>query len=165
MNHEFIKFAQKYDDELSKVIYKRNEKMSAFNPIVFLFIGSKVKDSMSYISDTINNKWENGSGFIYLYISEDELEERDNLMSFKLNKVEASKEILRSKIYECFLKDKPQLERLNTKVMDIKQGILEKSREFSFCERISISVITRVDDPLNSLVVPITALIKSKLEE
>lgn len=165
MGYEFIKFAQKYDDELSKVVYKRNERMSAFNPIIFLFIGNKVKDSMNYISDTINNKWENGNGFIYLYISEDELEEKDNLLSFKLNNVDASKELLRAKTYECFLKDKIQLERLNNKIIDIKKVILEKSREFSFCERVSISVITRVDDPLNSLVVPITALFKSKLGE
>lgn len=165
MEYEFLKFARKYDEQLNKITYKRDGRMSAFNPIIFLVIGDKMKNSLEYISDTINNKWENGNSFIYLYVSQEEIIEANNLLSFVVKYVNSSKEELRADIYNRFIEDKQQLVSLNRKIIEIKNIILAKSREFSFVERVNISVITRVDDPLNALVIPLTALFKSKLEE
>ena len=61
-------FVEEYDLKVEKTIYEGDTKRSVNNPILFLFIGDSTEEAYEYIKDSINKKWDNGSGAVFISV-------------------------------------------------------------------------------------------------
>lgn len=159
------KFSYNYEKKKSSGEMSRNEQNSANNLIVFIFIGDKLNNAIEIIESDINEKWNNAKGIFYFSISSDKEKEDINKYNFQISSADENKKTLRSDICEEFYKNEEKLIALNKNITKIKNKILESGKIFSFCEKITISVITRADDPMNVITIPISLLLKTKFSE
>lgn len=158
-------FSFDYEKKKSGGEVSGNEQNSAYNPIVFILIGDKLQAAIDTIKINLGEKWNNAKEILYFSISSNKEEEEDNVYSFRVNNEERKKEILRADIYESFINNEEQLIDLNKKIVKIKNKILELGKSYIFCERVTISIMTRADDPMNIITIPMSLLLKSKFEE
>lgn len=165
MEQVFEQFAQDYEVSVNKKIFDEDDQRAAYNPVIFVFIGDKVQEGINIVSKDIEDKWDNSQGVLYLNINSNNKIQKENVYNLQIPYDNDKKEDLRHKLYEDFLKNKEILAELNDQIIKIKNKILDYGKLYSFHEKVNISVITRVDDPLNVLAVPITLLLKSKLGE
>ena len=166
MRYELIEYINEYSTSVDKKINKGDEQRNAYNPVIFLFIGDRVFDSIHVIQEDIDERWNNSNGVLYFHIYSDKtMEESKNLYNFAVPINCSNAKCYRESIYKNFYNDESLLIDLNKKIRDIRDRILECGKAYSYFEKINISVIHRVDDPMNVILPEITAIIKSKFSE
>ncbi|WP_411679518.1 hypothetical protein [Clostridium thailandense] len=165
MDHILRGFAREYDLKVDKTIYSSDAQRSANNPVLFVFIGDRVKEASEHIRNTIREKWDNGDGVCFVNIMTEGYEDIDNYFNFKFNYELVDNKCLRKSIRDKFYNDKELLQNLNDKITITRDRILSHGSLFNSFEKINISVVTMADDPLNIILPEITILIKKRMLE
>lgn len=139
-----------------------DDQGSIHHPAVFVFLGDLTADAIRPIAELNEKKWDNNAGVVYLHVCSNETVQYPNVVSFRIPEPEqADKKTLRKAIYDQFYKDGQRLFELNQTIRRLSNNVSEFGRLYSSFERIHISVITRVDDPLNVLMPEITLLMQT----
>lgn len=165
MEDLFEAFSKEYSKEMDKAIHEDDEQRSARNPVIFIFIGDKTIEASKEIRVHIDREWDNGETILFFNIFSKERINKVNEFNFNVPYDNGDLKELRRKIYEDFHSNQDMLIGLNREIVKIKNKVLEFGNEFSSFEKINLTVVTRVDDPLNILVPDITLLVKTKLAE
>lgn len=157
-------FAEEYSLISKTKLTEVDSKRDAYSPIIFVFVGDKVRDAVKVVKKAVDENWSNSSGVRYLYLSGGESLEEAGLHQVNFKVENREKKNLRENVYKEFLKNESNLIELNEAINKMKNEILESGVLFNYFQRLSISVITRADDPLNALVIPLTLMIKDKFQ-
>ena len=165
MEHILENFKEEYDSIIQKRVYGNKGSRSANNPIIFVLLGKEAKEAYEHIKNSTTKKWDNGEGILFINITEDSIEDRDNSFNFQFQFEFKDKKCLRKNIKEKFCSDKKSLESLNKKITLARDKILSSGSLFNYFENISISVITASCDPFNVILPEITLLIRKKMLE
>lgn len=104
-----------------------------------------------------------GAGSATLYNPEGSAESVQRLSRFVLTSApaEGDAKSLRKELYQSFYRDEQQLYGLNRALRQLSYDIADYGRLYSSFDRIHLSVITRVDDPLNVFITEISLLAES----
>lgn len=165
MEDVLMNFAEQYDLKVDRRIYNGDAQRSVNNPILFVFIGDGVKEASEHITHSIKEKWDNGSGIVFMNIFGDKESDKEASFNFQFTYDSNDKKSLRKNIREKFYNDKKLLEELNSKITTVRDKMLNGGNLFNSFESISISVITMSDDPMNIILPEITILIRKKMLE
>lgn len=166
MKWSFKQFSEEYSLDIERKIADGDSNRSSNNPILFVFIGDKVKEGSNIINNNIIKKWDNGKDVVYLNIlSENVKDEEDNIFNFMLPCNIDDNKKLRKSIKEKLYNDKELLFSLNKKLSEVRDRILKGGKSFNSFENISVSIILRADDPMNIILPEISILIKEKMME
>lgn len=157
-------FANNYSERVNQKFADIQDKRDAFNPVIFVFLGDKIRDCVYNIKNTINGHWSNSNGIVYLNIctNNDCIDEK--VFNIKLSYNSDDQKTLRQNIYDDFLKDENTLIELNNVISRMKNSVLEQDLQFESFNRVNLSFVTSVNDPLNVLLIPVALLIKDKLQ-
>lgn len=158
-------FAEEYDLKIDRKIYNGDSQRSANNPILFVFIGNSTREASEHISNSIQEKWDNGRGIAFINILTDIAEDKDNSFNFQFSCNLSDKKHLRKDVRDKFYNDKKFLQDLNNKITVVRDKILSCGNLFSSFDGINISVVTMADDPLNIILPEITLLIRKRMLE
>jgi hypothetical protein len=153
-------FTNEYSMDMEKQISSNDEQSRLHYPLVFLFIGDKVAEAAEHILKFNREKWENHVGIAYMHVHTGATIQDDHLSTF-MCKSSPDAKMERKSIRDHFYEDKELLFELNRTIRMLGNKLSESGRHFESFERIVISVVTRVDDPLNVLVPEITLLVKT----
>lgn len=165
MDHILRGFAEEYDLKVDKTIYSSDAQRSANNPVLFVFIGDRVKEASEHIRNTIKEKWDNGDGICFIDVMSDFYEDIENCFNFQFSYESVDNKYLRKSIRDKFYSDKALLQNLNNKITTTRDRILSHGNLFNSFEKINISVVTMADDPLNIILPEIIILIKKRMLE
>ncbi|OBR95914.1 MULTISPECIES: hypothetical protein [Clostridium] len=158
-------FVEKYDLKVEKTIYDGDTKRNVNNPILFLFIGNSTEDAYEYIRNSINKKWGNGRGAVFINVSTKSVKDTDNSFSIQLHENFKNKKTLRKDIRDRFYSNKEDLKSLNRKITEARDKLLSEGDMFNSFDSINISVITTSKDPLNVILTEVTVLLKKRMLE
>ncbi|ADK13654.1 MULTISPECIES: hypothetical protein [Clostridium] len=158
-------FVEKYDLKVEKTIYDGDTKRNVNNPILFLFIGDSTEDAYEYIRNSIDKKWDNGRGAVFINVSTKSVKDTDNSFNIQLHEDFKNKKTLRKDIRDRFYSDKEDLKNLNRKITEARDKLLSEGDMFNSFDSINISVITTSKDPLNVILTEVTVLLKKRMLE
>lgn len=158
-------FAESYTSSMEHQAVMGDEQRTAYNPVIFVFIGDKVSEGVSVMKNHIEKKWGNSEGVLYFHLCKEKRDEGKNIISFPIRYDASDPKKLRKSIYESFYNDEAVLIQLNEEIIKLRNKILAYGSLYKYNEKINISLISRVDDPLNVLIPEITLLLKTKMEE
>lgn len=158
-------YASEYEASMEKNANNGEDHRSAFNPVVFLFVGDRTGDAIKAVKDEINKKWSNSGGILYFHVYSKDSFECEDTFGLKIDVQTENTKTYRKSLYGRFYSDEKLLIELNRSVRRLKSRLLEYGNTYSCFEKVNISVVTRSDDPLNVLIPGITMLFKSKLSE
>jgi hypothetical protein len=161
------RFATEYAIAEEKMNGIEDDQSSIHYPAVFVFIGDKVAEAIEPIMEIHDKKWDNSAGVMYIHIaSEGETTAtHPRLLRFELPRsiepIESHAKSLRKDLYAKFYEDDRHLIELNRALRKVSHNIADFGRIYSSFDRIHLSFITRVDDPLNVFLPEISLLSKS----
>lgn len=158
-------FVEEYDLKVEKTIYEGDTKRSVNNPILFLFIGDSTEEAYEYIKDSINKKWDNGSGAVFISVFTKSVKDTDNSFNIQLPEDFKDKRTLRKDIRDRFYTCKEELKNLNQKITEARDKLLLEGDVFNSFDNINISVITTSKDPLNVILPEVTILLRKRMQE
>ncbi|MHA0856439.1 transcription initiation factor TFIID [Paenibacillus sp. CMAA1364] len=166
MKQMLERFAKEYAVAEEKMNGSIDDQSSIHYPAVFVFIGDKVSEAIQPIMDIHEKKWDNSAGVMYIHMAsptdapssiatnDEDKNGTSRLVRFDLPQVvdstttHASKS-LRKDVYATFYEDDKHLIQLNRMLRQVSHKIANFGRMYSSFDRIHLSFITRVDDPLN----------------
>lgn len=158
-------FVEKYDLKVEKTIYDGDTKRNVNNPILFLFIGDSTEDAYEYIRNSIDKKWDNGRGAVFINVSTKSVKDTDNSFNIQLHEDFKNKKTLRKDIRDRFYSNKEDLKNLNGKITEARDKLLSEGDMFNSFDSINISVITTSKEPLNVILTEVTVLLKKRMLE
>lgn len=88
-----------------------------------------------------------------------------NIFNFQIPIECEDKKTLRKSIRDKFYSNKELLQKFNKKLTTVRDNMLSFGELFNSFENLSISVITRADDPLNIILPEISILTKKRMME
>lgn len=135
-------------------------------PAVFLFIGDKSKEAIRPIMQMNEKNWENSESLIYIHVGAQAepagtSSSQPGLLHYGIpvRVQEGSAEpALRRDIYRRFYEEAECLPALNRVLRQASGALAEYGRLYPSFDRVRLSIITRVDDPLNVFVPEISLL-------
>ncbi|WP_211350031.1 transcription initiation factor TFIID [Paenibacillus anaericanus] len=163
-------YAADYDRAEENLSGKGDDQSSIHYPALFLFIGDKSAEAAEQVMAMNNKKWDNSDGVMYFQVTTQEKSSASappsgvqgrssSLTQFVVPKISAEQgKTVRRDLYQEFQRNEKGLYELNMAMHNISSAISQYGRLYASFDRIHISVITRVDDPLNVLVPEITLL-------
>lgn len=161
VRHKLEQFATEYDRAEERLTGKGDDQSSIHYPAVFLFIGDKSREAIEPIMRMNEKKWENSEGLIYLHAGSAEEPASDRALEYhipvKVQKGENS-HTLRRDMYRQFYEEAQGLPELNRILRKASGALAEYGRLYPSFDRVRLSIITRVDDPLNVFVPEISLL-------
>lgn len=175
------RFATEYAVEEERLTGKEDDQSSIHYPIVYLFIGEKTAEAIEPMMRIHEKKWVNSAGVMYVHIvSEDDsspvkpaictgnaaaesgaAHSRISRLVLPVTMEKDSGKSLRKNLYHALSKHDQHLLALNRAFRQISHNIADYGRMYSSFDRIHLSVITRVDDPLNVFIPELTLLARS----
>lgn len=165
MRNLIKQFSDKYATDMDKQIYSEDKQRNFHHPIVFLFVGDKALDALNTIYELNERKWNNSAGVLYFHVYSNETTQRKNVYSLQISESAADKKQMRKNLYKQFYNNEDGLIEANRMMRKVSNRISEMGKMYTSFERINVSVVTRVDDPLNVLLPEITLLMKSVFSE
>ncbi|MNW35145.1 hypothetical protein D3C74_121360 [compost metagenome] len=161
VRHKLEQFATEYDRAEERLTGKGDDQSSIHYPAVFLFIGDKSREAIEPIMRMNEKKWENSEGLIYLHAGSAEEPAIDRALEYHIPvKVQkgANSHTLRRDMYRQFYEEAQGLPELNRILRKASGALAEYGRLYPSFDRVRLSIITRVDDPLNVFVPEISLL-------
>lgn len=166
------RYAVGYDRAEERLSSKGDDQSSIHYPALFLFIGDKSTEAVQQVMAMNNKKWDNSKGVMYFHVKSDKAPTSEALSDGAQGKPSSLTEFVipassseseqgktvRPDLYHEFQHNGKGLYELNMALHHISSAISKYGRLYASFDRIHISVITRVDDPLNVLVPEITLL-------
>lgn len=137
-----------------------NIKMKS--PILFVLFGSRVEEGLDALKEAMQNSVLNAEGVCYLVIGREKPKSAEGIVYLPLpesekDAVSSRKELGQLIENEAFLKE------LASKVTQVKENMMEKSRMFSFWEQMHICSVTMASDEENALLADVMIFIKNKI--
>ncbi|WP_127581423.1 hypothetical protein [Paenibacillus koleovorans] len=154
-------FANDYALRMEDVQDEGDERVSINNPMVFLFLGDKAADALAAVHQLNSRKWLNSAGVVYLHLHSGTTVERDNIYSLKMDAVTNAGLAERPEAHRQFLLNEDKLFELNVLLRRMNIKIAEYGRMYPTLQRLQISVVTMLDDPVNILAPELTVLCQS----
>ena len=154
-------FAAEYDRAEERLTGRGDDQSSIHYPAVFLFIGDKSREAIQPIIQMNEKRWENSEGLIYLYAGSAGEPAAARLLEYhfpEMVKKDADSHKLRPEMYRQFYADTQGLPELNRILREASGSLAEYGRLYPSFDRVRLSIITRVDDPLNVFVPEISLL-------
>ncbi|MWV45936.1 transcription initiation factor TFIID [Paenibacillus sp. HJL G12] len=190
MDQLLERFAANYAADQDQLSGKGDDQSSIHYPAVFLFIGDKSAGAIEPMMSINHKKWDNSAGVMYFHVgtgapdrnvsgigaSEQprskvgaaqsgpgtpDTEQRLSRFVMRSAPAESDVKTLRKELYQSFYRDEEQLYGLNRALRQLSYDIADYGRLYSSFDRIHLSVITRVDDPLNVFIPEVSLLAQS----
>jgi hypothetical protein len=158
---------------------KGDGRSSIHYPALFLFVGDKVAPAIGPVLDSCERKWDNTGGVMALHAvsgaKSDETDRsksgsdaggKDRVLAMALPDMAGSDpRTVRHELYRKFHEDTCYLAEMNKVIRRLSNSIADYGRLYSSFDVIHLSIITRVDDPLNVLLPEITLLARAILSQ
>ncbi|WP_152392698.1 transcription initiation factor TFIID [Paenibacillus guangzhouensis] len=175
MKHLLQQFAAQYAYEEERISGKGDDLSSFHYPTVFLYVGNKAAEAIEPMVRMHEKKSVNNAGIMYVHIaSEDgdkdsklgsDFESRVQRLVLPVRTEERNDKALRKHIYHSVTQQTQPWFELNRVLRQVSRHIAEYGRSYASFDRIHLSVITRVEDPLNVFIPEITLLANSILSQ
>lgn len=171
MKQQLEKFASEYDRIEESLTRQGDDQSSIHFPALFLFIGDKMAEAIKVVKETNDRKWDNSKGVLYLHVmtaqgaSDVPEEDSPSVKRHILAGAEGGGDpkSARPHLYREFYRNRQGLFELNRAFRQASSSITEYGRLYASFDRIHLSVITRVDDPLNVFVPELSLLAQTIL--
>lgn len=175
-----LSYGEQYAAQEEAQRSKGDGRSSIHYPALFLFVGDKVAPAIGPVLDSCERKWDNAGGVMAIHAvsganSEKQAEGsksgydaggRDRVMAMALpDMAGADPRTIRHDIYRKFHEDTRFLAEMNKDLRRLSNSIADYGRLYSSFDVIHLSIITRVDDPLNVLLPEITLLARAILSQ
>lgn len=156
-------FAVEYDRVEERLTGRGDDQSSIHYPAVFLFIGDKSREAIEPIMQMNEKRWENSEGLIYFHAGSGAAQSSPiaRLLEYRISLTvpEGShSSTSRRDIYRQFYEESQSLPELNRMLRQASGALAEYGRLYPSFDRVRLSIITRVDDPLNVFVPEISLL-------
>ncbi|MED5020881.1 transcription initiation factor TFIID [Paenibacillus chibensis] len=183
------RFAADYAADQDRQSGKGDDQSSIHYPAVFLFIGDKSAGAIEPVMKINHKKWDNSAGVMYFHVGtgaadgssgvstasgpaqrqagtfagQEPPEAELRLSRFTMGSASGGGDVktMRKELYQSFYRNEEQLYGLNRALRQLSYNIADYGRLYSSFDRIHLSVITRVDDPLNVFIPEISLLAQS----
>ncbi|MDZ7542789.1 transcription initiation factor TFIID, partial [Clostridium perfringens] len=173
------RYAAEYSAAEDKLTGKGDDQSSIHYPTVYLFVGDKTEEAIDPIMRVNERKWDNSAGVMYVHVascsagSEQSAgchptnaakqghASRLSRIAFSLPEEKREGKTYRQDVYRHFYDEERHLFELNRILRQVSMNIADYGRLYASFDRIHLSVITRVDDPLNVLIPEISLLAQS----
>ncbi|OCA88076.1 hypothetical protein A8F94_09665 [Bacillus sp. FJAT-27225] len=160
---------QKYIDDYSGRQEKRNraedEQRSINNPVIFMFIGDQAGWALEATAKINDVNWHNSPGVAYFHAYQTSPANYRETVSVKMPGAPEDKRNARQEVYQAFHHDEAVLIELNRSFRMLANKVAEQGRLYTSLQKVTISVVTHIDDPLNALVPELTLLFRSILND
>ncbi|MNO21472.1 hypothetical protein D3C76_112460 [compost metagenome] len=153
-------FASEYDRSEERITGRGDDQSSIHYPAVFLFIGDKSREAIEPIMQMNEKRWENSEGLIYFHAGSVE-ESAARVLEYRIPvavQEGSSSPTSRRDMYRQFYDEAQGLPELNRILRKASGALAEYGRLYPSFDRVRLSIITRVDDPLNVFVPEISLL-------
>lgn len=173
-------FAADYDRAEERSTDLGDDQSSIHYPAVFLFIGDKSKEAIEPVMQMNEKKWENSEGLIYIHAGTEDgpasgsgqgtpagrqtqgwQQSSPRLLYYRIPvtvQEGSAAPTARRDIYRQFYEEAGSLPVLNRVLRQASGALAEYGRLYPSFDRVRLSIITRVDDPLNVFVPEISLL-------
>lgn len=154
-------FAVEYDRIEERLTGRGDDQSSIHYPAVFLFIGDKSREAIQPIMQMNEKRWENSEGLIYFYAGSAEASPIARLLEYRISRAVqegSNSSTSRRDMYRQFYEEVQGLPELNRMLRQASGALAEYGRLYPSFDRVRLSIITRVDDPLNVFVPEISLL-------
>lgn len=171
-----LSYAQQYAAQEEAQRSKGDGRSSIHYPALFLFLGDKVSPAIGPVLDSCERKWDNAGGVMALHAAPAGGKEQDRsqmqgdeggrgrVMSMALPETAGrDPRTVRHDIYREFHEDSRYLAGMNRTLRQLGNSIADYGRLYSSFDVIHLSIITRVDDPLNVLLPEVALLARAVL--
>ncbi|MGR7942990.1 MULTISPECIES: transcription initiation factor TFIID [unclassified Paenibacillus] len=160
-------FAADYSAAEQRLKGTEDDQSSIHFPTVFLYIGDEAGHAIGPMMKSNEWRWANNAGVVYCHVaSGNGVQEQPsgNLFTVPLAELESvagERRTLRERIGRRLQNGGADLTALNRVFRRINDTIGDYGRMYASFDRLHLAVITRADDPMNSLTPEITLLAKS----
>ncbi|MFD2446857.1 transcription initiation factor TFIID [Bacillus sp. CGMCC 1.16607] len=158
-------FAEEFSIQQEKRTFEDDQQRSIHNPVIFLFLGDKVTDSLPTMLKINEEKWNNSLGVQYVHVFQEKSYSHPNVLSFQLPVKTNDRKQERKGLYEAFYESEEKLIEMNRLFRKLSSNISEYGKLYSSLQKVNLCVVTRVDDPTNVLIQEFTLLLKNILLE
>ncbi|USK55920.1 hypothetical protein LIS82_05155 [Cytobacillus solani] len=135
------------------------------NPIIYLFIGDQSLPALKAVYELNQKKWANHDGILYFHVYLKETWTEANVISFKASENDATGKRSRPSLYEAFYQDEQKLVDYNQLLRQLNVRFAELGNKFASFQKINISVITEINDPLTVILSELTILLEHSLRD
>lgn len=170
MKQQLEQFALEYDRAEERLAGRGDDQSSIHYPALYLFIGDKTGEAIGAMKEINDRKWDNSRGVMYLWVTTAQAasaraEDSPSVTRHVLNGVDGGGDpkTARARQYRDLYNSGQGWFELNRTLRQVSSNIAEYGRLYASFDRIHLSVITRVDDPLNVFVPELSLLAKSIL--
>ncbi|OKP98847.1 transcription initiation factor TFIID [Paenibacillus sp. P46E] len=190
-----LTYAQQYAAQEEAQRSKGDGRSSIHYPALFLFLGDKVSPAIGPVLDSCERKWDNAGGIMALHAAsagstgqsgggtqaqaqagnahdgnqvqpEGGSGRRERVLAMALPQTAGrDPRTVRQDIYREFHEDSRFLAGLNRSLRRLSNSIADYGRLYSSFDVIHLSIVTRVDDPLNVLLPQIALLARAVLSQ
>lgn len=175
-----LSYGEQYAAQEEALRSKGDGRSSIHYPALFLFVGDKVAPAIHPVLDSCERKWDNAGGVMAIHAvsgvdsergidgnkKSQDTGERERVMTMALpGTAGIDPRTVRHDIYREFHEDTRYLAEMNKVMRRLSNSIADYGRLYSSFDVIHLSIITRVDDPLNVLLPEITLLARAILSQ
>lgn len=175
---QVVQYAEQYAAEEEAQRSKGDGRSSIHYPALFLFLGDKVTSAIGPVLERCERKWDNAGGVMALHASSQGMNDksssgmraeagergRERVMVMGLPETAGrDPRTVRQDVFREFSEDSRYLAGMNRSLRQLSNSIAEYGRQYSSFDVIHLTIITRVDDPLNVLLPQITLLARAVL--
>jgi len=168
-------FATHYAYEEERLSGKGDDLSSFHYPTVFIYVGNTAAEAIEPMMRIHEKKSVNSAGIMYVHIaSEDGAKtsgigtdhpSRVSRLVLPVSTEERNDKSLRKHIYQSLTQQTQPWFELNRVLRQVSRHIADYGRNYASFDRIHLSVITRVEDPLNVFIPEVTLLAHSILSQ
>ncbi|MDQ0195467.1 transcription initiation factor TFIID [Paenibacillus wynnii] len=166
-----LSYAEQYAAREEALQNKGDGRSSIHYPALFLFVGDKVTPAIGPVLDSCERKWDNAGGVMAIHAIPEAGDNRraadsraERVQQMILPGTEGrDQHTVRHDIYREFHEQIRFLAEMNRVFRRISNSIADYGRLYSSFDVIHLSIITRVDDPLNVFLPEITLLARAVL--
>ncbi|QSF45760.1 transcription initiation factor TFIID [Paenibacillus tianjinensis] len=179
---EALVYAEQYAAQEEAQHSKGDGRSSIHYPALFLFLGDKVTPAIGPVLERCERKWDNAAGVLALHAAAQGSSEqgsvkgnsvgkdhtggggRERVMTMGLpDTAGRDPRTVRQEVYRKFHEDSRYLAGMNRTLRRLGNSIADYGRLYSSFDVIHLSIITRVDDPLNVLLPEVALLARAVL--
>lgn len=172
MKQQLEQFALEYDRAEESLAGQGDDQSSIHYPALYLFIGDKTGEAIGAMKEIHDRKWDNSRGVMYLWVTTAgeaavQAEASPAVKRHVLAGAEGggNPKTARAELYRSLYDSGQGWFELNRTLRQVSSHIAEYGRLYASFDRIHLSVVTRVDDPLNVFVQELSLLAKSILSQ
>lgn len=180
-----IHYAEQYAAEEEAQHHKGDGRSSIHYPALFLFLGDKVAPAIGPVLARCERKWDNAGGVMALHagapsgsgstqekegvtgrIGSGNSSIHERVMHMALpDSAGRDPRTVRRELYREFHEDSSYLAGMNRTLRHLSNSIADYGRLYSSFDVIHLSIVTRVDDPLNVLLPEVVLLARAILSQ